>query len=221
MKLNIACPKMGTQKMVPIDKVVERRLYDKTVGSIFQGELISPEFEGYVFKITGGDDLQGFPMRCGVLTTKRVRLLLKKGSCGYKCKRKGVRERKSVRGCIVSSEISVLSVVILSEGKAPIEGLTDRKMPNTHLPKRATKLRRMFNIPEDRDLFLAIKEIAVKSQAESGVKGKIPRIRITRLPSQERIEEKKKIKEERLKKKILLEKDRREYFEKYGGAQAQ
>jgi hypothetical protein len=38
------------------------------------------EFKGYVFKITGGCDKQGFPMKQGVLTPGRVRLLLHRGS---------------------------------------------------------------------------------------------------------------------------------------------
>ena len=37
------------------------------------------EFKGYVFKITGGCDKQGFPMKQGVLTPGRVRLLLHRG----------------------------------------------------------------------------------------------------------------------------------------------
>lgn len=38
------------------------------------------EFKGYVFKIMGGCDKQGFPMKQGVLTPGRVRLLLHRGT---------------------------------------------------------------------------------------------------------------------------------------------
>lgn len=41
--------------------------------------LLLKEFKGYVFKITGGCDKQGFPMKQGVLTPGRVRLLLHRG----------------------------------------------------------------------------------------------------------------------------------------------
>lgn len=44
-----------------------------------QGDLLGDEFKGYVFKITGGNDKDGFPMRQGVLVNKRVRLLLRRG----------------------------------------------------------------------------------------------------------------------------------------------
>lgn len=53
----------------------------------------SQEFKGYVFKIMGGCDKQGFPMKQGVLTAGRVRLLLHRGkkalflllTFGYSC----------------------------------------------------------------------------------------------------------------------------------------
>ena len=41
--------------------------------------LCADEFKGYVFKITGGHDKQGFAMKQGVLTRERVRLLLSEG----------------------------------------------------------------------------------------------------------------------------------------------
>jgi small subunit ribosomal protein S6e len=76
------------------------------------------EFKGYVFKIMGGQDKQGFPMKQGVLTNLRVRLLLAPGDkCfrGYG-RRKGERRRKSVRGCIISQDISVLNLLIVKKG---------------------------------------------------------------------------------------------------------
>jgi small subunit ribosomal protein S6e len=38
------------------------------------------EFKGYVFKIMGGCDKQGFPMKQGVLTQGRVRILMHRGT---------------------------------------------------------------------------------------------------------------------------------------------
>jgi small subunit ribosomal protein S6e len=45
------------------------------------GEVFGEEFKRYIFKITGGNDKQGFPMKQGVLVNGRVRLLLKKSKC--------------------------------------------------------------------------------------------------------------------------------------------
>jgi len=48
------------------------------MGSEILGELLGDQFKGYIFRITGGNDKQGFPMKQGVLINGRVRLLLKK-----------------------------------------------------------------------------------------------------------------------------------------------
>lgn len=47
----------------------------------------------------------------------RVRLLLSKGHSCYRPRRDGERKRKSVRGCIVDSNLSVLALVIIRKGK--------------------------------------------------------------------------------------------------------
>lgn len=55
----------------------------------------------------------------------RVRLLLAKGMTNYRPRRTGEKKRKSVRGCIIGNDISVLSLVIIKKGTKEIEGLTD------------------------------------------------------------------------------------------------
>jgi hypothetical protein len=46
-----------------------------------------------------------------------VRLLLSKGHSCYRPRRDGERKRKSVRGCIVDSNLSVLALVIVKKGE--------------------------------------------------------------------------------------------------------
>lgn len=67
-------------------------------------------------RITGGNDKQGFPMKQGVLTNGRVRLLLSKGHSCYRPRRAGERKRKSVRGCIVDANLSALALTIVRKG---------------------------------------------------------------------------------------------------------
>ena len=73
--------------------------------------------QGYVVRISGGNDKQGFSMKQGVMTNGRVRLLLSKGHTCYRPRRTGERKRKSVRGCIVDAQLSVLNLVIIKKGK--------------------------------------------------------------------------------------------------------
>merc|ERR1719400_2173520 len=103
-------------------------------------------------RITGGNDKQGFPMKQGVLTNQRVRLLLSKGHSCYRPRRKGERKRKSVRGCIVDGNMSVIAMVIVKKGEGEIPGLTDNTIPRRLGPKRASKIRKLFNLSTDDDV---------------------------------------------------------------------
>merc|ERR1719412_3554865 len=103
-------------------------------------------------RITGGNDKQGFPMKQGVLTNGRVRLLLSKGHSCYRPRRSGERRRKSVHGCIVDSNLSVMALVIVKKGEGEIAGLTDTTVPRRLGPKRASKIRRLFNLTKEDDV---------------------------------------------------------------------
>jgi len=92
-------------------------------------------------------------MKTGVFTNKRVKLLLPKGSVG--CRgfhmRKGEKCRKSVRGCIISPEISVLNLMIVKKGETAND--FDVKKDEKFLyPKRSGKLRGFFSINKGDDV---------------------------------------------------------------------
>ncbi|KAI8993515.1 40S ribosomal protein S6-B [Pilobolus umbonatus] len=153
MKLNIANPATGCQKLIEIED--ERRLrgfYDKRMSQEVSGDALGDEFKGYVFRISGGNDKQGFPMKQGVLLPHRVRLLLSKGHSCYRPRRTGERKRKSVRGCIVGSDLAVLSLVVVKQGEQEIPGLTDTTVPKRLGPKRASKIRKFFNLTKEDDV---------------------------------------------------------------------
>jgi len=153
MKLNISCPSTGCQKPIAIDD--EKKLsifYGRRMGQEVEGDILGDEFKGYVFKITGGNDKDGFSMKQGVLVQGRVRLLMKAGHKCYRPRRAGERKRKSVRGCIVGPDLSVIALAIVKIGEQPIAGLTDTKLPKRLGPKRATRIRKLFALTKDDDV---------------------------------------------------------------------
>ncbi|NWW09642.1 RS6 protein, partial [Oreocharis arfaki] len=153
MKLNISFPATGCQKLIEVDD--ERKLrtfYEKRMATEVLADSLGEEWKGYVVRISGGNDKQGFPMKQGVLTHGRVRLLLSKGHSCYRPRRTGERKRKSVRGCIVDANLSVLNLVIVKKGEKDIPGLTDTTVPRRLGPKRASRIRKLFNLSKEDDV---------------------------------------------------------------------
>ncbi len=91
-------------------------------------------------------------MKQGVLVNNRVRLLLSDGQSCFRARRTGERKRKSVRGCIVGPDLCVLNVVVVKKGDQEIAGVTDTSIPRRLGPKRASKIRKLFNLSKEDDV---------------------------------------------------------------------
>merc|ERR1719262_903248 len=141
------------------------------------GDSLGDEFKGYVFRISGGNDKQGFPMKQGIICNHRVRLLFKKGMSCYRERRTGCRKRKSVRGCIVGPDLAVMNLVVAKKGAEDIPGLTDDNKPRRLGPKRAANIRKLFNL-EKKD---NVRKFVVRREA--GKKKKAPKIQRLVTPS--------------------------------------
>lgn len=173
MKLNIANPVAGLQKVVEVDD--EKKLlpfFERRMGAEVPGDSLGEEFKGYLFRITGGNDKQGFPMMQGVLANHRVRLLFRTGMKCFRPRRAGERRRKSVRGAIVGPDLSVLNLVMLKKGPADVPGLTGGEKPRRLGPKRANHIRKLFNLGPEAD----VRQFVVRRKIEGKNKSKAPRI---------------------------------------------
>ncbi|KAH9812772.1 ribosomal protein S6e-domain-containing protein [Melampsora americana] len=179
MKLNIANPATGQQKSLDFDDEKKTRIfYDKRMGQEVEADSLGDEFKGYILRISGGNDKQGFPMKQGVLTPKRVRLLLSEGHSCFRARRVGERVRKSVRGCIVAADIAALSLIVVKQGENDIPGLTDTVLPRRLGPKRATKIRRFFNLTKEDDVrkFVVRREVVSSKKPDAKPYTKAPKI---------------------------------------------
>merc|ERR1712216_156473 len=154
MKVNIACPSTGSQKQIKVEEDSKlRAFYEKRLAAEVDGTVLGDEWKGYVLKIAGGNDKQGFGMKQGCLIPGRAHILMTPGDqCfrGYG-RRNGERRRKGVRGCIVTPDLSVLNLVITKIGESPIPGLTDKEIPKLRGPKRASTIRKLFALTKDNE----------------------------------------------------------------------
>merc|ERR1712160_216675 len=152
---------------------------------------------------------QGFPMKQGILLPHRTRLLFKKGMSCYRERRKGCRKRKSVRGCIVGPDLAVLGLVIVKKGAEDIPGLTDDNKPRRLGPKRASNIRKLFNLEKKDDVrhFVVRREVKEK-------KKKAPRIQ--RLVTPALLQRKRYFRSQTRNKMVLAKKNKQEYTKRLG-----
>lgn len=121
------------------------------MGQEIDGEVMGDNFKGYIFKITGGNDAQGFTMKQGIFVNGRSRILFKKNGTLFRQRRSGERKRKSVRGCIVGPDMSVISLSIVKRGEQDIAGVTDIDRPNRLAKKRRNRIIAYFNLDKKKD----------------------------------------------------------------------
>ena len=208
-------------------------LIDRKIGDEIDGEIISDVFVGYVFKITGGIDRDGFAMKNGVLTPERRRLLLGKGASGIRFNkfvhRRGAKIRKIVRGCIVSSDIKMLNVKIVKIGTNTIPGLSrpEDAFPKRLASKKASNILKEFglldvynkkkqNAEERKTLrFMITKFVNKREVKTANGKTYIKRAKVQRLITPLRLRRKrvlKKLKEESIK---YTQEQKKAYEESY------
>ncbi|NVM35680.1 MAG: 30S ribosomal protein S6e [Candidatus Lokiarchaeota archaeon] len=120
-KLNISGgnegPGKGLSKIIEIDEK-KFRFEGMKIGEIIKGGLIG--FANYEFKIMGGSDSSGFPMRKGVHGPVKKRILVSKRSIGYKPQRKGEKRRKMVRGDEITYDMTLINLKVVKYGEAEI-----------------------------------------------------------------------------------------------------
>jgi len=187
MKLNISYPVTGAQKLIEVDDDRKlRAFFDKRISHEVEGDSLGDDFKGYIFRISGGNDKQGFAMKQGILTQNRVRILMSEGHSCFRPRKRGERKRKSVRGAVVSGELSVLNLVVVKKGDKDVPGLTDVNKPRRLGPKRATRIRKLFNLTKKDDPRPHVVKREIK---RDGKKPTIKSPKIQRLVTPQRLQE--------------------------------
>ncbi|MFW9943980.1 MAG: 30S ribosomal protein S6e [Candidatus Sifarchaeia archaeon] len=119
-KLVISDPEEGKAIQYELDDVKTNALVGKRVGETVEGDVLG--LPGYKFRITGGSDKSGFPIRPDVHGSGKKRILIR-GAPGFRPKRKGIAKRKTVRGSELSLDISQVNMRIEEKGSTSLEEL--------------------------------------------------------------------------------------------------
>jgi len=123
-KIVISNPKNGRSYQLELEQSKMGDLLGRRLGEEVDGGLVG--LPGYRLRLTGGTDKQGFPMRRGIHKAGRAAPLLARGAGsgrGGNC----VRRRKTVVGEILSEEIEQINMVVVQEGKTPLENILKKE----------------------------------------------------------------------------------------------
>ena len=123
-KFVISEPESRRSFQLEVDQTKAIGLLGKRIGEEFSGDLIG--LNGYMLKITGGTDKDGFPMHSQVRGQVRKKVLLSQPP-GFHPTKKGERRRKIVRGDTLSADIMQINVKITKKGEKPIDQIIPQK----------------------------------------------------------------------------------------------
>ena len=136
LKLVLADPKTGKCSQREVKEAEAEVFLGKQIGDKVKGESFG--FNGYEVEITGGSDSSGFPMRRDIDGVGRKRILVVKG-VGAKKKRKGQRQRKTVRGNTIGQKTNQVNLKILKYGKANLDSAEAKPVEETKEVKSEEK----------------------------------------------------------------------------------
>lgn len=120
-KVVLSDPKTGKSFQREIKEEGAKPFLGLKIGDAVKGELL--DLTGYEFKISGGSDFAGFPMRWDVPGTGRKKIFTTKG-VGVSISKKeggGKRRRKTVAGNTIYAKTAQINMVIMKYGAKPLE----------------------------------------------------------------------------------------------------
>ena len=111
-KLCISDPQTGKTFQKEVKDNLAKPFVGLNIGETIKGE--SFEVPGFEFQLTGGSDYCGFPMRRGILGTRKKMTIL--GGIGFRGAGKGIKRRKTVCGHKVHEKISQINLKVTKPG---------------------------------------------------------------------------------------------------------
>ena len=113
-KVILSEPETGTSKVVELEEARAAPLIGRKIGETIDGSMV--DLPGHKAQIMGGSDKDGFPMRPSVHGGVRRRIVLS-GGVGFTPPNEGARERKTVRGNVITDEIVQINMKITEKPK--------------------------------------------------------------------------------------------------------
>lgn len=123
IRLVIGDSETGKTTQLELSEQRSRALHGRVIGEEIDGDALG--LPGYRFRIRGGSDTTGTPMRPDVHGAVRKRILLRSG-IGYRVRSQGIRRRRRVRGNEITDEIIQVNVLMIAKGSKPLLELIEK-----------------------------------------------------------------------------------------------
>jgi small subunit ribosomal protein S6e len=117
-KVIVSDPETGTSKSVELEEARASPFIGRRVSETLDGSVV--DLPAHTVQIRGGSDKDGVPMRGNVHGGVRRRVVLS-GGAGFSPKKRGERRRKTVRGNVITDEISQINMKIVERPAKPAE----------------------------------------------------------------------------------------------------
>src|SRR3990170_1141553 len=137
-KVIVSDPGDRKSKMVELDGARAVPLIGRRLGETIDGSVVG--MSGLKLQIRGGSDKDGFPMGPSIHGGVRISVVLSKG-VGFHPEREGERQRKTMRGNVITEEIVQVNMKVLEkpkkaekpkrEKKAKTEAVEEKKEAET------------------------------------------------------------------------------------------
>jgi len=130
----------GKSKVVELEGARATPLIGRKLGETIDGSVVG--MAGKQLLISGGSDKDGFPMRRDVHGGVRVQIVVSKG-VGFHPKREGERQRKTIRGNVITEDIVQVNVKALEKAekekaKKAVKPRKPRKIKAEGAPEQKT-----------------------------------------------------------------------------------
>jgi small subunit ribosomal protein S6e len=132
-KIIISDPETGESKSFEAEGGRAVPLIGRKLGEAVDGSVVG--MSGHKLQITGGSDKDGFPMRPNVHGGVRVNVIISEG-VGFKPSQKGERQRKTLRGDVITEDIVQINMKIAEKPKKPEK---KEKSPEADVTKKVSE----------------------------------------------------------------------------------
>ena len=136
-KVIISDPETGKSRSIEVEGTQAVPLIGRKLGEVIDGSVA--KMRGHKLKITGGSDKDGFPMRPNIHGGVRIGAVLSEG-VGFHSSQKGERQRKTLRGNVITEEIVQINMKVVEKPKKPKKRVKTEKPKRKKAPKRKGKV---------------------------------------------------------------------------------